>query len=96
MSEVGWLIELPATVDGALFPRWLMIDPRSNQLGFTTDAGQALRFARQVDADRMIRSLATGAKDITEFRHTLALSRECVATEHQWMPEVKEMKNARV
>jgi hypothetical protein len=59
-SEVGWLIERKGE---ALW--W-------TGSGFSADSLQAIRFARQVDAERMMKHLRRAG--------------DLVATEHEWIP----------
>ena len=84
-AEVAWLVEFPAGGEryeggqycGPATPiKWLCAIPRGDRIiGRTTDASEAIRFARKVDADAMILRL-----DDNRFGPTNAY-----ACEHMWM-----------
>lgn len=65
--ETGWLIEKPGARET---PLWLCGVIRSGPK-WTVDSYEAIRFARKLDADRMIAEL-----ELDPRVHT--------ATEHQW------------
>lgn len=71
MVESGWLIEI--VMGGRAW--WWMADNGCGRQ-WTTDANEAIRFARKLDAERLIQRLGSTRVDF----------RGAYATDHMWIP----------
>lgn len=67
-EETGWLIEHPND------PRYQRESWYAGKIGFTIDSLQAVRYARQMDAEREI------------DRFPISLAKNLRATHHAWIP----------
>lgn len=66
-DELGWLIELKSHHNNP--PTWWGISANGKEWAWVTDSMQAVRFAREIDAQRVIAAFGW---------------MNCLATEHLW------------